>query len=80
MVGRKPLAPSSRVTSRKYLKPIARPTFVAPMFPEPTVRMSIPATALRDQEAERDRADQVGDHAIAARLARAVSSLVASQA
>ncbi len=42
-VGRYPLAQSRRKTATKNRKPRTRPTLVAPMFPDPTVRMSTPA-------------------------------------
>ena len=40
--GTKPFATSSRMTGLPYRGPNVRQTFVAPMFPLPTVRMSTP--------------------------------------
>jgi hypothetical protein len=40
--GTKPLATSSAITGIAYRGPNERQTFVAPMFPLPTVRMSTP--------------------------------------
>jgi hypothetical protein len=40
--GTKPFATSSKMTGIPYRGPNVRQTFVAPMFPLPTVRMSTP--------------------------------------
>jgi len=40
--GTNPFATSSRMTGIPYRGPNVRQTFVAPMFPLPTVRMSTP--------------------------------------
>ena len=48
--GRSPWPGRSRKTGQKKRNPSTRPTFVAPMLPEPTVRMSIPLSHERDQD------------------------------
>ena len=48
------------VGAAKPLRPV-RSTLVAPILPEPMVRTSRPAGRARDQQAERDRAEQIAE-------------------
>ena len=59
--GSAPLSRSPATTTAAHLRPSARSALVPPVRPEPTVRGSAAARAAGDEDADRDRAGEVGD-------------------